>query len=317
MVENPTVRLHALARGRAEEVKFGRWLRNPSVTTAELVEDCGQRLASQVAGLHVLAIQDTTELNYERHAGRTCGLGTVGNGTDRGLLLHPMLAIEASGKRCLGLVGAEVWTRFECVEISRRNRPIEDKESHRWLRGAERAKQVLRLAARVTVVADRESDIYEAFARLPGPNFDLLSRAAQDRKIAEGGCLFATPTGCRSPAASNSPCGAVPASAKAASPSSNCASAPSLSNARATSEKPKPLPGSPCAWSTCAKPPPCRPARSQSTGACSPPMRSPIWRRLSRSSIGIGNAGTSNNCSGPSRARASIWKPVRSKPPKP
>ena len=134
MVENPTVRLHALARGRAEEVKFGRWLRNPSVTTAELVEDCGRRLASQVAGLHVLAIQDTTELNYERHAGRTGGLGTVGNGSDRGLFLHPMLAIEASGKRCLGLVGAEVWTRLECVEIPRRNRPIEDKESHRWLR---------------------------------------------------------------------------------------------------------------------------------------------------------------------------------------
>src|SRR5262245_59320521 len=191
MVENPTVRLHALARGRAEEVKFGRWLRNPSVTTADLVEDCGRRLASQVAGLHVLAIQDTTELNYEHHAGRTRGLGIVGNGSDRGLFLHPMLAIDASGKRCLGLVGAEVWTRFECVEIPRRNRPIEDKESHRWLRGAERAKQVLQLAARVTVIGDRESDIYEAFAKLPGPNFDLLSRAAQDRKVAEGGCLFA------------------------------------------------------------------------------------------------------------------------------
>jgi Transposase DDE domain len=191
MVENPTVRLHALARGRAEEVKFGRWLRNPSVTVAELAEDCGLRLASQVAGLHVLAIQDTTELNYERHAGRTHGLGTVGNGTDRGLFLHPMLAIEASSKRCLGLVGAEVWTRFECVDVPRRSRAIEDKESHRWLRGAERAKQVLHLAARVTVVADRESDIYEEFARLPGPSFDLLTRAAQDRAIAEGGCLFA------------------------------------------------------------------------------------------------------------------------------
>src|SRR5713226_1120617 len=127
MVENPTVRLHALARGRSEEVKFGRWLSNASVTVAELVEHCGRQLAGQVAGLHVLAIQDTTELNYERHAGRTRGLGTVGNGSDRGLFLHPMLAIEAGSKRCLGLVGAEVWTRFECEAISRRNRPIEYK----------------------------------------------------------------------------------------------------------------------------------------------------------------------------------------------
>lgn len=191
MVENQTARLHALAHGRAEEVKFGRWLRNPSVTVAEIVEDCGRRLAGQVAGLHVLAIQDTTELNYERHAGRTRGLGAVGNGTDRGLFLHPMLAIEASGKRCLGLVGADVWTRLECVDVPRRARAIEDKESHRWLRGAERAKQVLHQAARVTVVADRESDIYEEFATLPGPNLDLLTRAAQDRALVEGGCLFA------------------------------------------------------------------------------------------------------------------------------
>lgn len=42
----------------------------------------------------------------------------------------------------------------------------------------------------VTVVADRESDIYSAFARRP-PGVHLLVRAAQDRALEDGGRLFA------------------------------------------------------------------------------------------------------------------------------
>jgi hypothetical protein len=44
---------------------------------------------------------------------------------------------------------------------------IEDKESYRWLLAAEEAGDVLSEAACVTMVADRESDIYEQFARRP------------------------------------------------------------------------------------------------------------------------------------------------------
>ena len=44
------------------------------------------------------------------------------------------------------------------------------------------ASQVLHEAARITVVADRESDIYEEFARRPA-NVHLLTRAAQNRLI--------------------------------------------------------------------------------------------------------------------------------------
>ena len=41
----------------------------------------------------------------------------------------------------------------------------------------------------MTVVADRESDIYAEWARLPGPRFHLLTRAMHDRALAEGGRL--------------------------------------------------------------------------------------------------------------------------------
>src|SRR5258708_37956329 len=45
----------------------------------------------------------------------------------------------------------------------------------------------------VTVIADRESDIYAEWARLPEPGFHLLTRASVDRKLATGGNLFAAP----------------------------------------------------------------------------------------------------------------------------
>jgi len=50
---------------------------------------------------------------------------------------------------------------------------------------------VLGSAVSITVVADRESDIYEQFARRP-EGVHLLTRAAQDRCLAEVGRLFAT-----------------------------------------------------------------------------------------------------------------------------
>ena len=45
-------------------------------------------------------------------------------------------------------------------------------------------------ARRITVVADREADIYAAFARRPA-RVELLIRAAHDRALADDGRLFA------------------------------------------------------------------------------------------------------------------------------
>jgi hypothetical protein len=190
MAETLTVRLHPLACDRAEEVAFGRWLRNEAVTVEELHEHCGREIADLVAGRHVLAIQDTTELNYQRHAGRTRGLGTVGNGTDLGLFLHPTLAIDAESHHCLGLIGAQVYVRHEGATVNRRQRSIEEKESYRWLQGVETADQVLKEAAHVTRVQDREGDIYEQFARPRAAHSDLLIRISQDRKLISDELLF-------------------------------------------------------------------------------------------------------------------------------
>lgn len=189
-VERVSVVLRRTGEGRAEQVGFGRWLSNPKVTAGEILEQAGAALAERVGGRHVLAIQDTTELNFEAHAGRVRGLGPAGNGSDRGLFVHPTIAVDAGSGALLGLVGAQVWTRRGRARRDYKALPIEEKESYRWLRGGMEAKARLGPASLVTVVADRESDIYEEWARLPDGRCHLLTRAARDRVLEGGGRLF-------------------------------------------------------------------------------------------------------------------------------
>ena len=153
------------------------------------MEHAASRTAERVRGRDVLAIQDTTELVFGGRRARKQGFGPVGKGgAIGGLLLHPVVAVEVETGAVLGLAGAEVWNRTAKVK-HRRSRATAEKESRRWLAGAESAGRVLQEAARITVVADRESDVYEAFARRPA-NVHMITRAAQDRLIEDGTRIF-------------------------------------------------------------------------------------------------------------------------------
>ena len=191
MVSQQTVCLRQLAGNRAREVQFGRWLANDKVTADELVTPSCARTGMVAAGRHVLAIHDTSEMNYQAHAGRVSGLGTVGNGSDLGLFLHPLLAVDAVDGTCLGLAHLHHWIRTASAAPNYRQLPIEDRESYRWLEVAEAGKKCLSGADMVTIVADRESDIYEEWARLPDERTHLLTRACRDRTLATGGKLYA------------------------------------------------------------------------------------------------------------------------------
>src|SRR5437762_8362494 len=102
MLEKQTVNLRQLGGNRANEVKYGRWLSNKKVTQMELINEVTEKTKKSTAGLHVLGIQDTSEINYQAHAGRISGLGTVGNGKDKGFFIHPMIVLNAQDETCLG-----------------------------------------------------------------------------------------------------------------------------------------------------------------------------------------------------------------------
>jgi hypothetical protein len=186
-----TVCVRKLGDNRAEKVKLLRFLMNKKVTVGRMLARQRARIAEHVRGRHILAIQDTSEINYEAKSGRKCGLGTVGNGSDAGLFVHPMLMVDAETGHCLGLGDVQVWRRVKKKAKNYKQLPIEAKESYRWLRGPYRAGLGLSTADMVTVIDDREGDIYEKWARLPKHGFHLLSRACRDRAIVSGGTLFA------------------------------------------------------------------------------------------------------------------------------
>jgi hypothetical protein len=168
------LRIRRLGGDRAGEIRLTRLLRNEAVTTEEMSLEAGRRTAARCEGRHVLAIQDTTVVKSE------------GGG---GLYLHPVLVVDADEGAILGLAHASFLSRDKGSRGSRRNKPVAAKESQRWLDGAQKAADVCATAAHVTVIADRESDIFAAFAACP-VGVDLLIRAAHDRSLDDGGRLF-------------------------------------------------------------------------------------------------------------------------------
>jgi hypothetical protein len=186
-----TLCLRRLGGSRSGELRAGRFFANRKVTTAKLVASWSDRTGEACAGRHVLAIQDTCEVKFPTTAQRRRGLGPVGKGNAYGVLVHAMIAVDAARGSCLGLVGGDVWSRDGVNPTPHRQRPLAERESVRWVDTAQQAKQVLRSAAMVTVVADREADIYPSWASVPEANFHLLGRAMSDRSLAGGGTLFA------------------------------------------------------------------------------------------------------------------------------
>jgi hypothetical protein len=175
---------------RSGIVRYGRFLANEKVTLGALLAGWSEQTAIAAAGRHVLAIQDTSEINFRTTAERRRGLGEIGKGVGRGLLLHAMLALDADSNACLGLVAGHIWTRQGRVEVPHEKRRPEEKESWRWISTAERAKDVLSAAAMVTVIDDREGDIYAKWATVAEQNFHLLTRSMHDRALADDRSMY-------------------------------------------------------------------------------------------------------------------------------
>lgn len=186
LVARPGSCVRRLAGTRAREIQFTRFLRNASVTATEMAAHAAERTAARAARRDVVVIQDTSELALGGRRAKASGYGPVGKGGAlRGLLLHAVLAVDAGTGGVLGLVDAKVWNRRGGKVTNRRSRKTSDKESQRWLDGTMRAGEVLAAANSITGVSDRESDIYEHFARRPS-HVHLIVRACQNRTIETG-----------------------------------------------------------------------------------------------------------------------------------
>lgn len=184
-----SVVVRQLGETRAGEIAVHQFLSSASVSVDRLVETLSARTAGQCAGRDVLVVQDTTEINFSGRDGKRRGFGPGGDGKRPGFFIHPVLAMDVEDEAMLGLVDAAIWTRQAGRVEARRGRALEDKESARWLDGCRAAAASLSGARSVTMLADRESDIYELFAHRP-EGLELIVRAGQNRRLVEGVALF-------------------------------------------------------------------------------------------------------------------------------
>ncbi len=197
-MQKNTAILNRLSEDRADLVGLCRFLNNDSVSWQEVSKINIERTKTLVDGKHVLVLNDTSEFNYQHHANFLSKsdeeLGPAGNNTDIGFFVHPGLVVDADLGIGLGLSYLKIWNRRwdkkDTIERSYKNQDIEDKESYRWIECGIKSKEELNTADKITIIADRESDIYEEFVMVPDSRTDLLIRSRGNRLLQEGGNLY-------------------------------------------------------------------------------------------------------------------------------
>jgi len=186
----PSESIPASCGGWAETQATYRFLNNDRVTYNNVLQ--GHKSASKERMSKsdiVLAIQDTTSIDYTNHRSSE-KLGHLESSNNRGIFLHPTLAITPSRVN-LGVISTEIWTRDLSTigkKALRKTTPIEDKESNRWLNSY---RETNKLACEIPEtkfinIGDRECDIYELFvlATEEGSKAQLIVRAGQNRNVA-------------------------------------------------------------------------------------------------------------------------------------
>jgi hypothetical protein len=178
-----------------------RFFSNPSVSYEKILSPHWQQTRQRCTepGEYLL-IEDTTILDYTSH--EACeGLGRIGNGYGRGLILHTTLAVKIIAwdlQQCPeviinGVAAQQCWTRQGPTRRERKERWNEQlkrrRESERW------GEALASLPPRPEEVswiyiADRESDFCEAFERCLQAKVDCVIRAThKDRMTRDQGRL--------------------------------------------------------------------------------------------------------------------------------
>lgn len=138
----------------------------------------------------LLSIQDSSSANYNSLT-NTKDLGLLNGSDARGLHFHTTIAAQLDGI-VVGLLHQAFWSRdpdSKPHQGNQRQRPLEDKESYKWLEGIEAAEAAidgLPLAERPRLIHifDREGDIHEVMERISESSHGAIIRASQNRSVA-------------------------------------------------------------------------------------------------------------------------------------
>ncbi len=173
-----------------DELSFYRFWGNAKVSESSLIDIATNHCQLQCVNLsHVLFLEDTSDLSVEKHRQRITdqtGLGWLRN-RHLGFYCHPTLVVNALDHSLLGCIHLHLWHRQD-DQGSKKDRkykqqPLEQKESYRWSFCGLESRKRLPEIAQVTVVQDREGDMYESFHLFQKNGLDFVIRQSQNRKV--------------------------------------------------------------------------------------------------------------------------------------
>lgn len=190
----PQANIPQACGSRAKTKAAYRFLESESVTMEKIQRSHYEATVNRIGKEKiVLAVQDTTTLNYSTHPA-TADLGLIGSkvGGLIGLIVHDTMSFNVEGTP-LGVIDVQCWARDPAdfgKKHLRHQLSIEQKESNKWLKSFKAAAEVQERCRGTTVVSvgDREADIYELFhlALRKAAHPKLLVRAEHNRLLADG-----------------------------------------------------------------------------------------------------------------------------------
>ena len=96
----------------------------------------------------------------------------------------------------LGYSDVQLWNRTEDKSNNTtkvyKKQQIEEKESYKWIKASQASKAVLHKAKSLTIIQDREGDIYEQFCIVPDKTTNLIIRNRDNRKLIDDEKLHET-----------------------------------------------------------------------------------------------------------------------------
>ena len=193
-----SLRLPAVFKGKAELEAAYRFFDNDLVIPSKILRSHFTAARKRVAQFPiVLLIQDSTDIDL-KHMDAVADIGVLNDTQRPGFSCHPLVAFTPD-RLCLGVIANEFLIRPpEGLGKKRHNncRPIEEKESYRWIKHYKVACEVAQEAAdtKIIVIADREADIFELFLEAQGKPAHLLVRMWHDRKLGEKDISTGLPT---------------------------------------------------------------------------------------------------------------------------
>lgn len=167
---------------------YYRFVNNPKVKAQDLISICTEQIRPKVEDHPViLAIQDTTELDYttKRASGQ---LGCMEYEHRKGFYLHNHILVSPQ-ERLLGLFSQRFFNRTKeslGKGKERKYLPIEQKESYRWLEEFNSLQDAFRqnIQQQIIQICDREADISELLCARKYSHIHYIIRSKNTRKTA-------------------------------------------------------------------------------------------------------------------------------------